>query len=125
MLLTLNLIIKTYYLHHSIVLMMTETKVIGLCVDFGGTTIILLTKLASLMISSTHFKLSVRTWISNYKNFVLNLHTKMMTINFYIFLIIYLNSLTLKFMLFTCKYGFCMYQIQTKFNHINAFNGNV
>ena len=73
MLLTLNL---TNYLHHLIVLMMTEMKVIGLCVDFFGTTIILLTKLASLMISSTHFKLSVRTSISNYKHFVHNLYTE-------------------------------------------------
>ena len=74
MLLTSN---RANYLHHSMVLMMTEMKVIGLCVDFCGTTIILLTKLASLVISSTHFKLSVRTWISNYRNFVCNLYTEM------------------------------------------------
>jgi len=86
MLLTLNL---TNYLHHLIVLMMTEMKVIGLCVDFCGTTIILLTKLASFMISSTHFKLSVRTSISNYKYFVHNLYTEIYD---YQFLFIYLNS---------------------------------
>ena len=77
LMLIFNQVINTYHLLHLILLLMINLKVNGLCVDFGGTIIILLIFPAALVISLTHSKLSVKTWTSSYKSFVHNLYTEL------------------------------------------------